>query len=101
MISPKIQEIILSGECPECQSRRRRECSAIIEIAFTLEWVYRLAVDCNNSADHELTLSGAWTNPIIKLALAQIGLTKRSILATARRESIQQALPVRRLHLVR
>ena len=73
--------------CPECLAesrarhaagdRRRGEgCSATLWISFTDDWVDHLAVDCDQTADHVVTLEGAWTNPIIQGVLKRYRVTE-------------------------
>jgi len=75
---------ILGCTCPECwvKAKNRRhdpdEESAMVICEYDSAWIYSLTIDCHQTADHVVTLNGAWTNPIIQTTLESLGLSKKA-----------------------
>lgn len=74
-----------SWVCPECQknnSKRKstyEDESASVYCEYSSEWIFHLTVDCDTTGDHVVSITGAWTNPIIQTVLEFLGVTKRKL----------------------
>jgi hypothetical protein len=100
---PKDMKVAIFGvTCPECSIRRKRNNSGAVYVNYTEEWVHSLVIDCDETGDHVVNISGAWTNPIIKGILARFGLTRRRVLAaTAKQEKAFESYRTTSLQLVK
>jgi hypothetical protein len=82
MIKPDVKwtSIRTNCKCPECTQENAKENGAMLWVEFSVQWINQLIMDCNETADHVVTVSGPWTSPLIIDMLRTIGVTREQIL---------------------